>query len=92
MDDAIFMSQLEEARKRIDLLPPDQKEPLRQLLEETHKRHSELKDNFSHVHNALADWKVNIKYLLFDLEATKRELAELKRKQQENGDGHTPNG
>jgi hypothetical protein len=85
MTDEAFTARIEEARRKIDSLPENEREPLLKLLQETSKRHTDLKDNFSRLRHLLDDWRVKLKYMAFDLEATKRELTELRRKQGDKG-------
>ena len=89
MNEATFLARIEAARKIIDSLPADRQAALLELLDETEQRHVELKSNFGRIHDVLEDWKVSIKYLLFDLEATRRELEEL-RQQQRGGQNDRP--
>jgi len=84
MDDSVFAARIEEARKKIDSLPEDQRDPLLKLLAETCERHVTLRHGFDRLRNLLQDWRVKIKYLTFDVEASRRELADLRRKQQED--------
>ncbi|HPD28634.1 MAG TPA: hypothetical protein PLL20_01470 [Phycisphaerae bacterium] len=85
MTDEVFAVRIEEARRKIETLPEDQREPLLRLLHETLQRQSDLKMNFSKLRYLLDDWRVKMKYMAFDLEATKRELAELRRRQDNSG-------
>lgn len=90
MDDARFTKRMNEARRKIESLPPEQQAPLLNLLDETQERHAQMKDSFTRIHDAVADWKVGVQYLLFDLEATKRELLDFKRRQSEGGNDAPP--
>ena len=85
MTDEVFAARIEEARRKIDCLPEGQREPLLRLLDETFERQRDLKLNFSKLRHLLDDWRIRIKYMAFDLEATKRELADLRRRQEEKG-------
>jgi hypothetical protein len=85
MNDDAFADRIEEARRKIESLPEDQREPLFRLLDETRQRHHDLTSNFSRLRHLMDDWRIKMKYLTFDLEATKRELAELRRKQSNQG-------
>jgi len=86
MTDEVFAARIEEARRKIDCLPEDQREPLLRLLDETFQRQKDLKLNFAKLRYLLDDWRIKVKYMAFDLEATKRELADLRRKQGEKGE------
>lgn len=81
MTDDVFAARVDEARRKIESLPENQRESLMQLLDETCQRQVDLKVSFSRLRHTLDDWRMRMKYMAFDLEATKRELAELRRKQ-----------
>jgi hypothetical protein len=80
MTDETFKTSIEEARHRINQLPEGQRAALLQVLDETVQRHQELRQNFARVHEAVAEWQLMVKYLIFDREATIRERDELRRK------------
>ena len=86
MTDEVFAARIEEARRKIDSLPEGQREPLLRLLDETFQRQRDLKLSFAKLRHLLDDWRIRVKYMAFDLEATKRELAELRRQQGEKGE------
>ncbi len=44
MDDATYQSRLDELVERVESLPPDQRERLQKLVEETKQRHEEIRD------------------------------------------------
>lgn len=79
MDD-VFDTRICEARERINQLPEGQRAPLLAILDETVRRHQEMRQNFSRIHDALAEWQLMVKYLVFDREATIRERDELRRR------------
>jgi len=79
MEDA-FKAKIDDARERIGRLPEEQRGPLMMVLNETVRRHEELKENFARIHEAVAEWQLLVKYLIFDREATIRERNELRRK------------
>lgn len=80
MTDETFDARISEARQRIDELPEAQRGPLLAALEETIRRHEELKQDFARMREAVDDWQLMVKYLIFDREATIRERNELRRK------------
>ncbi len=80
MTDEIFNTRISEAKERIDALPEDQRAPLMAILSETVQRHAEMKQNFARINDAVAEWQLMVKYLIFDREATIRERDELRRK------------
>jgi hypothetical protein len=83
MTDEVFAARIEEARHKIESLPEDQRGPLLRLLDETSRRQANLRVSFAHLRRLLDDWRLQVKYMAFDLEATKRELADLRRQQDE---------
>ena len=80
MNEDLFQNKIAEARDRISQLSEEQRGPLLAILEETVRRHDEMKQNFSRIHDAMAEWQLMVKYLIFDREATARERDELRRK------------
>ncbi len=80
MNDEAFHARLAEFRAQIDALPEAKRPELIALLEETRRRHEDLKKNFSRIHQALDEWRLGLKYLLFDYEATRRERDDLRRR------------
>jgi hypothetical protein len=80
MTDEVFDTRISEAKDRINALPESQRGPLMAILSETIERHAEMKQNFARIHDAVAEWQLMVKYLIFDREATIRERDELRRK------------
>ena len=63
----------------IGTLPPSQRKKLELLAAQTKQRHAELKKSVSSLQESLDYLRLSIKYLLFDLEATRRENAYLRK-------------
>lgn len=80
MNEDVFKTRIGEARQRIDQLPEEQRGPLMSILEETVQRHEEMKHNFAKINDALTEWQLMVKYLIFDREATIRERDDLRRR------------
>jgi len=80
MTDETFHKKLTEIRQQIDALPDSQRGPLLALLDETKDRNHQLKECFARTREALDDWRVSMKYLLFDCEAARRERDELRKR------------
>lgn len=80
MMDAQFHSRVNDLEATINTLPMEQKQRLTRLLEETKQRHAQIKTNFGRLHDALDDWRLTTKYLIFDLERTRLEAQELRRR------------
>ena len=86
MDENTFQKKLGELVKEIGTLPASQRKKLEILAEQTKQRHIELKKSVSSLQESLDYLRLSIKYLLFDLEATRRENSYL-RKMLESNDG-----
>ncbi|RLC89125.1 MAG: transcriptional regulator [Chloroflexi bacterium] len=78
MDEDTFNKKLRELIREIASPPADKQKQLAPLVEETKSRHNEIKENVDKVTKSLSDLRICIKYLLFDLEATRRERDRLK--------------
>lgn len=83
MTDNTFEAQLQKVSEVIDTLPESQRESLRKMLEETHRRHSDIKGAATRAREAIDNWRLMCKYLIFDLEARLRE-ADAHRRDCEN--------
>lgn len=83
MDDSTFKARMEEMQIQIASLPDDQRGPLQALMQETRDRHEQIKLATAQARDALDDWRLLMKYLIFDREAIRRELDDLRRRQGE---------
>ena len=73
MDENTFQKKLGELVAEIDTLPEEERQRLTLLAEETKQRHRDLKKTVNTLHESIDFLRLSIKYLLFDLEATRRE-------------------
>jgi len=73
-----FNQKLGELMDQIQTLPPEQRERLTQMAEQTKQRHEKLKATVDGLQESLDYLRVSVKYLVFDLEATRRENAYLR--------------
>ena len=73
MDEGVFQKKLGELVNEIKALPEKDRQKLAMLAEETKQRHQELKKTVHSLHESIDFLRLSIKYLLFDLEATRRE-------------------
>ncbi len=64
----------------------EKKAELLKLREETRQRHKTLKDTLRQLQDSLDTLRLCTKYMLFDLEATKREVKYLKKLLNEGGE------
>ena len=79
MDEATFQQKLGELVKEIETLPEGERDRLRQLASETKQRHEQIKKSMSGLQESIDFLRLSIKYLLFDLEATRRENGYLRK-------------
>ena len=79
MKDDKFNAELAQLQTLVNSLPPEQQEQLNKLVEETKILQENLCKNLNGLENTLADLRVNAKYLISDLEATRRENIELRK-------------
>jgi hypothetical protein len=84
MDESTFQNKLSELVKEINTLPESERQRLMLLAEETKQRHRELKKTVSGLHDSIDFLRLSIKYLLFDLEATRRENGRLRKMLEED--------
>ncbi len=86
MDEAVFKKQLNDLVSEINLLPEAERQKLSMLAEQTRQRHEEIKKTVSGLHESIDFLRLSIKYLLFDLEATRRENTYLRKMLDERSD------
>lgn len=85
MDEGKFREQLNDLIKKIDNLPEGQKQRLVDLAVESQQGHAKLTKDVSALQESLDYLQLSTKYLLFDLEATRRENAYLRKMLEESG-------
>ena len=92
MDDKTFQDKFTELMSRIKDLPIDQRSRLEQLAEETRSRRDRIQESVGELQESLDYLRLSVKYLVFDLEATRRENAYLRRLiEQSNRDSNNSN-
>ena len=74
-----FRGMLDRLLREIDTLPAGERERLRDAATATRQRHDQLKQTVQKLQETLDFLRLSIKYLVFDLEATRRENAYLRR-------------
>ena len=79
MDETTFQKRLAELLSEIASLPASQRSKLELLVADAKKRHEQLQASAANVQESLDYLRVAIKYLLFDLEATRRENSYLRK-------------
>jgi len=79
MEDAVFEDRINELVKEIGAIPAPNKQKLIQLAKRTGQCHKKLSKSVQQLQESLDCLRVSVKYLVFDLEATRRENASLKK-------------
>jgi len=79
MDEATFQEQLSELLVEIQKYPELEQKKLGGLVDDAAERQKKLKSNIANLQNSLDYLRLSIKYMTFDLEATKRENRVLRR-------------
>ena len=80
MDSTQFKASTSELMGKLDKLPEDVQKSLRPVLEKALESHRRRQQLIAEAMQALVDLRLHMKYLLFDLEATRRENQELKQR------------
>ena len=79
MNEASFESKLNELVKELGVVPSPNRDKLITLIRETGDCHKKLRKSVNTMQESLDYLRVSIKYLLFDLEATRRENSYLRK-------------
>lgn len=79
MTEQEFQTKLAELMGEISTLPAAEREKLHRLADETRQRHERLRATVSNLQESLDYLRLSIKYLVFDLEATRRENSYLRK-------------
>ncbi len=79
MDEAAFENRLNELVKEIGSVPEPQRTKLVTLVKQTGNCHKRLRKSVGSLQESLDYLRVSVKYLLFDLESTRRENACLRK-------------
>jgi uncharacterized coiled-coil DUF342 family protein len=79
MNETDFQNKLGELIAQIDELPTEQRDELRKLAEETKARHDKIRATIRGLQDSLDYLRLSVKYLVFDLEATRRENEYLRK-------------
>ncbi len=79
MDQQDFEKKLGELISEIDQMPDERREHLHKLVEETRARHHKIRATVKGLQDSLDYLRLSVKYLVFDLEATRRENEYLRK-------------
>jgi regulator of replication initiation timing len=91
MDEQTFQQKLAELVKEIGDLPVEERSRIEALAAQTKERQEKLTKTVTSLQASIDYLRLSIKYLLFDLEATRRENNQL-RKMLEDQSGNGPSG
>jgi hypothetical protein len=86
MTESEFQTKLAELMGEITTLPHTERKKLEKLANETRERHERLRATVSTLQESLDYLRLSIKYLVFDLEATRRENTYLRKMLEETTD------
>ena len=79
MDEKTFHEKLLDLIEQIKRFPEAKRESLEMLAGELGKKYEDLRKSLVMLQDTLDSLRLNVKYLLFDLEATKKENIALKK-------------
>lgn len=79
MNQQEFEEKLGELIGEIERLPAERREHLQKLVEETRDRHQKIRATVKGLQDSLDYLRLSVKYLVFDLEATRRENEYLRK-------------
>ncbi len=85
MNEETFQRKLAELIAEIATLPAGERDKLELLAEQTRARHRQLKETVHSLQESIDFVRLSIKYMLFDLEATRRENEHLRKMLDEGG-------
>ena len=84
MEKRPFEKQLGELVQELQSVPTPQREKLIDLARKTYDCHQKLRKSVGSLQESLDYVRVSVKYLLFDLEATRRENTHLRKLTEDN--------
>jgi hypothetical protein len=92
MDEQTFHNKFNELMSKIKELPDSERGRMEELAEETKERRERIQQSVTELQESLDYLRLSVKYLVFDLEATRRENAYLRKLvEQSNRDSNTRN-
>lgn len=87
MDENTFQKKLTELVQEIDTLPEDEKSKFEVMAQQAKERHEKLRKTVTSLQDSIDYLRLSIKYLLFDLEATRRENNYLRKMLEDQSSG-----
>ena len=88
MDEQTFQNKFNELLDKIKDLPEGQRDRLEGLAEEAKQRRDRSQQSVAELQESLDYLRLSVKYLVFDLEATRRENAYLRKLVEESNRDH----
>jgi chromosome segregation ATPase len=88
MSEHDFQTKLAELMGEISTLPASERAKLERLADDTRQRHERLRQTVTSLQESLDYLRLSIKYLVFDLEATRRENGYLRKMLEETSGGN----
>ena len=85
MDEKTFHEKLLDLIEQIKLFPEAKRESLEMMAGELGKKYEDMRKSLVMLQDTLDSLRLNVKYLLFDLESTKKENMALRKKLEEQG-------
>lgn len=79
MNEQEFQTKLMELIGQIGQMPEQERAPLERIAEEAKTRHEKMRRTISDLQESLDYLRLSVKYLVFDLEATRRENQYLRK-------------
>jgi hypothetical protein len=79
MSEQEFQSKIDELISQMADLPESERDGLTRLAEETRSRHDRMRKTIADLQESLDYLRLSVKYLVFDLEATRRENQYLRK-------------
>ena len=79
MDEQAFQMKLAELMNKIKELPEQERPTMERLAQEAKKRRERIQSSVAELQESLDYLRLTVKYLVFDLEATRRENAYLRK-------------
>jgi len=86
MEDQKFDAQLAEVLNQVEGLTAADRDRIERFARETRNRHEKMRTTLSELQDSLDHLRLSVKYLVFDLEATRRENQYLRRLIEAHGD------
>lgn len=92
MDDQLFQAQFNDLLQRMTGVPETARESVEGVAEEAKQRQARIRASMTELQEAIDHLRLSVKYLVFDLEATRRENAHLRslleQANRDAGEGH----